>query len=518
MKQFHFMTKLSSLLHKNHETHFPVAKVVASFFSTKTLNQAPPPPSPEQFQLLYGRIKSITDPKDSVLPVLEQWVEEGRPLEKHQLQALIGRLRDLNRVDHALEVSRWMTDRRYLDLSVSDVAVRLQLIYRVHGLSQAENYFDNISEKLKRGGACGSLLSIYAREKAVHKAGALMQTMRDRGIATSSFHYNMLINLYIRAGLFDKIDILMQEMESHRIPQDRYTMCNLMAAYVAASDISSMERILNQVEQDPEISRLWEINSIAASGYIKVGMIEKALVMLRKLEDKMIKLPRKNTCFNFLLSHYASIGDKNELFRVWDARKLSGEITNRSYREMIVHLSQLDDIEGAEKIFKEWESQCSVYDFRVLDCILAAYCRKGLFEKAESTMENAAKGREPYASSWFTLAKAYVEHDKMPKAVEMLKRAISRARRRVHLYSVTMTSCLDYLEREADVEGLEEILCLLEKVHPLSREFYHRLLRTYIAAGKSVTKVLDRMKTDNLAVDEDTQKTLETKPKFHTTV
>ncbi|KAJ4830367.1 hypothetical protein Tsubulata_037265, partial [Turnera subulata] len=65
---------------------------------------------------------------------LEQWAEEGRPLEKHQLQALISRLRDLNRVDHALEVSEWMTDCRDLDLSVSDVAVRLQLIYRVHGL------------------------------------------------------------------------------------------------------------------------------------------------------------------------------------------------------------------------------------------------------------------------------------------------------------------------------------------------------------------------------------------------
>ncbi|KAJ4837314.1 hypothetical protein Tsubulata_031454 [Turnera subulata] len=517
MKQLHFLTKLSSLLHRNHETHFAVAKVAASFFSTKTQIQAPPRPSPKQFQLLFGRIKSITDPKDSVLPVLEQWVEERRPLEKHQLQALIGRLRDLNRVDHALEVSQWMTDRRYLDLSVSDVAVRLQLIYRVHGLSQAENYFDNISEKLKFRGACGSLLSIYAREKAVHEAEALMQTMRDRGIVTSSFPYNMLISLYARAGLFDKIDILIQEMESNGIPQDRFTISNLMAAYVAASDISSMERILNQVEQDPEISQSWKINSIAASGYIKVGMIEKALVMLRKLEDKMIKLPRKSTCFNFLLSHYASIGNKNELFRVWDAQKLSGEITNTSYREMIVHLSQLDDTEGAEKIFKEWESQCSVYDFRVLDCILAAYCRKGLFEKAESTMENAAKGRVPYASTWFTLAKAYIEHDKMPKAVEMLKRALSRGRKSINPYSVIVTSCLDYLEREADVEGLEEILGLLEKLRPLSREFYHRLLRTYIAAGKSVTKVLDRMKTDNLAVDEGTQKILETKPNFHTT-
>ncbi|KAJ4830368.1 hypothetical protein Tsubulata_037266 [Turnera subulata] len=305
--------------------------------------------------------------------------------------------------------------------------------------------------------------SIYAREKAVHKAEALMQTMRDRGIATSSFHYNMLINLYIGAGLFDKIDILMQEMESHRIPQDRYTMSNLMAAYVAASDISSMERILNQVEQDPEISRLWEINSIAASGYIKVGMIDKALVMLRKLEDKMIKLPRNSTCFNFLLSHYASSGNKDELLRVWDAHKLSGKMMNTSYREMIVHLSQLDDIEGAEKIFKEWESQCSVYDFRVLDSILVVYCRKGLFEKAESTVENAANGREPYANTWFILANSYIEHDKMPKAVEMLKRAFSCARKDINPFSVTVSSCLDYLEREADVEGLEEILSLLEK-------------------------------------------------------
>ncbi|PQM33570.1 pentatricopeptide repeat-containing protein [Prunus yedoensis var. nudiflora] len=98
------------------------------------------------------------------------------------------------------------------------------------------------------------------------------------------------------------------------------------------------------------------------------------------------------------------------------------------YGCMISSLAKLDDIEGAEKIFEEWESHCTgYYDFRVLNRLLVAYCKKGLFDKAESAVKKAVEGRIPYASTWNVLA-------------------------------------IGYTERQGDVEGIEEIISLLKNL------------------------------------------------------
>lgn len=89
-----------------------------------------------------------------------------------------------------------MTDRRYFKLSPVDVALRMELIHRVHGLEAAEYYFNNISNNLKTDRIYGALLSGYVREKSVEKAEAIMQKIREMDMAVSSFPYNMLINLY----------------------------------------------------------------------------------------------------------------------------------------------------------------------------------------------------------------------------------------------------------------------------------------------------------------------------------
>ncbi|KAK3184152.1 hypothetical protein Dsin_031438 [Dipteronia sinensis] len=96
----------------------------------------------------------------------------------------------------------------------------------------------------------------------------------------------------------------------------------------------------------------------------------------------------------------------------------------------------------------------------------------------------------------------------MLKAVEMLKMAISVGRGRWWPTSVTLDPCLDFLEGKGDVGGIEDIIKLLKK--PLTRDIYHRWLRTCVAAGDSVSKVLDQMKLDGFSVVEETDKILKT--------
>ncbi|KAL6286578.1 hypothetical protein ACE6H2_010968 [Prunus campanulata] len=52
----------------------------------------------------------------------------------------------------------------------------------------------------------------------------------------------------------------------------------------------------------------------------------------------------------------------------------------------------------------------------------------------------------------------------MPKAIETLKKALSVDRRGWVPYSSTLTACLDYLEGQGDVEGIEEIISLLKNL------------------------------------------------------
>ncbi|CAB4303861.1 unnamed protein product [Prunus armeniaca] len=436
-------------------------------------SKTPNPPSlssSSSSTTLHDRIKVIRDPKASVLPVLEQWVTEGGAVEKQELQSLVRLLKDFRRFNHALEISQWMTDRRYFDLSPSDAAARLNLIHRVQGLEDAEKYFNNMSKSLKSVNAYGALLSIYVQENSVEKAEATMQKMKKLGMAKTSFPYNMLINLYSQNGEHEKINILMQEMEENGIPLDKYTLRNRMIAYIAASDMPGMETILNRMEEDSNFIVDWKIYSMAASGYLKVGMIKKACSMLKMMERMMPLQGRKS--LEFLITLYANTGHKGELYRVWNTYKQSNE---------------------------PMDASC---------CVL----QKGSFDKAESAVKKAAEGRIPYASTWNALAMGYTESKQMPKAIETLKKALSVDRRGWVPDSSTLTACLDYLEGQGDFEGIEEIISLLKNLGPLSRDLYHRLLRASAASGKSVSIILDQMKVDGFTADEEAYKFLETGP------
>ncbi|CAK7349803.1 unnamed protein product [Dovyalis caffra] len=87
------------------------------------------------------------------------------------------------------------------------------------------------------------------------------------------------------------------------------------------------------------------------------------------------------------------------------------------------------------------------------------------------------------------MAMGYMEHDQLPKAVEMLKRALLAARGSWKPLPILVNACLGYLEGQADAGDMKEL-----------------------TTGKSVGDVLDQMKMNGFAVDEETQKILATRP------
>ena len=53
---------------------------------------------------LYRRISPVGDPDISIVPVLDEWVSEGREVDRESLNSIIGSLKKFKRFKHALEV------------------------------------------------------------------------------------------------------------------------------------------------------------------------------------------------------------------------------------------------------------------------------------------------------------------------------------------------------------------------------------------------------------------------------
>ncbi|KAG5556314.1 hypothetical protein RHGRI_006800 [Rhododendron griersonianum] len=459
---------------------------------------------------LYRRISPLGAPTASIVPVLDQWVEEGRGLKKEQLQNIIKELRRYSRFKHALEVSQWMSDKKKFQLSFSDIAVQLDLISKVHGTKLAENYFNNIPEKSKVVEAYGVLLNCYAREKSVEKAEAIMQKMRELGQTT--FTFNVMLNLYRQTEKHDKIDLLVQEMEEKGIKFDKFTFSILLNIYADLSHTTEMDRIVQRMESDPNVVLDWNAYSIAAMGFINAGLTEKALEMLKKSECLMLTSKRRRSrAFDFLLTQYATIGKKDEVLRLWELHKKTEKIYNKSYISVITSLLKLDDIEEAEKIFEEWDSSELFYDFRVPNFLIGAYCRKGLMEKAETLIYRARmKGGKPLAHTWYYLAAGYVDVNEMPKAIEALKVAVSAFKPGWKPSGPVLVACLEYLKEKGDVEEAKEFLRLLLGKGVLSIGI-HDKLSSYMENADLIAQASLLMEEDAVGMDGEATENLELK-------
>ncbi|KAL7218543.1 hypothetical protein ACSBR2_011748 [Camellia fascicularis] len=177
--------------------------------------------------------------------------------------------------------------------------------------------------------------------------------------------------------------------------------------------------------------------------------------MLKKLEQH-IHSQRRGFAYEILLTLYASLGNKDELYRIWNLCKQMGKIYNRSYFRMISSLVKLDDLDGAEKILVEWESVNMSFDFDIPNLLINAYCKKGLLEKAEMYISRAIeRGKKPTAGTWDPLAIGYYKDNQMAKAVEIRKKAIMADQRGWKLNYVTLTACVVYLKETGDMEVAE---------------------------------------------------------------
>ncbi|KAL8139155.1 hypothetical protein V2J09_005156 [Rumex salicifolius] len=146
--------------------------------------------------------------------------------------------------------------------------------------------------------------------------------------------------------MHEKLDAIMQEMEENGI------WWNKITAYATRSDIRGMEIFLGKIERDPLHTFDWIVCVAVANGYRKAGLIDKCVVMLKRVEGLAIGQSKKRA-YQFLLTFYGHAKKKEEVYRLWEMCKSRWSVHNKGYLYLVSSLVKADDLEGAENIIEE---------------------------------------------------------------------------------------------------------------------------------------------------------------------
>ncbi|KAL3509386.1 hypothetical protein ACH5RR_028787 [Cinchona calisaya] len=479
------------------------------FFSTATTPSTASPAItsdslPKDSDSLFSR---LINHKDTIPQILRKWVDEGRAVDVDNVRIIIKHFRNYKRFRHALQVSEWMDNIHDSKLRVGDAAVHLDLISKVRGMEQAEKYLESLPDNLRVFQTYGALLNSYAQAKSLDKAEAIMHKMRQLHY-NKTLCYNVMLNLYSQMGKQEKLESLVQEMDDKGIYFDQFSYNIRLNAYIAASDIRGMEKLLMKMEADPLVVMNWNSYSTAANGFLKASDIEKAEMLLKKSEEliksatvgakvgpkaRVKAVERASQAYEVLITLYASMGRKGEVYRLWNLHKKPRKFYNRSYACIISSLLKLDDLGGAEKILDEWFSNKIYFDIRIPNLLVTAFCKEGNTEKAESIISRLVEsGNEPNASTWSHMASGYYKNNQMENAVEMTKKSIATSFPGWRPDFPVLAACLEYLREKGDVDGAEETIRLLEQRGKFSADIRDRISR-YIRKGDPASTALDQM-------------------------
>ncbi|XP_016555502.1 pentatricopeptide repeat-containing protein At2g20710, mitochondrial isoform X2 [Capsicum annuum] len=368
------------------------------------------------------------------------------------------------------------------------LTVELDLVSKAHGLKAAESYFSSIPDDLRTFQVYGALLNCYADANILKKAEDTMQKLKELGYA-GTVAYNVMMTLYAKLGYVEKVQSLLLEMEDNGVSGNLISYNILLNAYASAPDVTEMEKVLMKMEADPLLIS-WSPYTVAAKGYLKAGDTEKAHDSLKKCEH-LLKGRKARLAIDMLITLYTSMGKKDDLYRIWEKYKRIVKYNNSSYLCMIRGLEKLDDLDGAEKIFADWEASKVRFDIRIPNLLISAYCKKGHMEKARSIIEKLVEsGKHPNGSTWSRLALGYCVQNDMKKAVETMKKAILASKPGWKPHFHCLASCVKYLQSKGDTQGEEELKDLL-RVRGLFSEGVERSLNKYVEVGNHKYKALD---------------------------
>ncbi|KAG6505463.1 pentatricopeptide repeat-containing protein At4g02820, mitochondrial-like [Zingiber officinale] len=451
---------------------------------------------------LGRRLLSLIYPKRSAVVVLRKWAEEGKTIQKYQLNRVVRELRKYKRYKHALEICEWMTTQQQIKLLPGDYAVHLDLVSKVRGLASAQKFFEDLPIRMKGQSTCTALLHTYVQHELLDKAESLMEEMSSHGLLRCSLPFNHMLTLYISKGEMSKIPNLLKDLKKYASP-DEITYNLWLSAFAKKVDVTGAEKVLHQMSKD-KIGAGWVTYSILANMYVKAACHDKAREALAEMEKRVFRKDREAYCS--LISLHASLSDKDNVYRMW--RKIKAtfrKMSDTEYKCMLSSLTKLGDIDEAERIYSEWETMSDTRDSRVPNILLGYYITNDMFERAEKFLSQILeKGVKPSYTTWELFAWGNLDKNRMAKVLDCLRKALSSLEKwepNVKLVKAVFSK----IEETGNIEDAENFLVILRRAGYMTTEIYNSLLRTYEKAGRMPLIVAERMEKDNVVMDENTR-------------
>ncbi|KAL9265157.1 Pentatricopeptide repeat-containing protein [Drosera capensis] len=491
--------------------HSPRINLIHSNYHTTPTTQ-PHNKHPTTSTNIFTKISLIVagSPNTRLSPILDEWVvdeELGRKMTALDLRDVVRGLRAKKRFHQALEVSEWMSEKGVFSFSLTDRTIKLDLIGKVHGVRAAETYFNKMADKSDK--MHGALLYCYVREGLIDEALCLFQKMKEMGIATSALTYNDIMSLYLNTNRLEKIPAVLSDMKANGVIPDAFSYRMCLKSYGSKSDFASIEKLLDEVEDQQHMLVHWSIYTTAANLYLEAGLKERALHYLKKAEEKVVKKDWKG--YNSLLIFYTRLGDKSEILRLWNLKKAtSRKLNNADYAITMNGLSKLGEIEEVENLFEEWQSAGTLYDFRVPNWLLIAYTKRGLTQKAEILLEKIInEGHDPIPNSWSIIATGHVSEGNMDKVLECMEKAIALQPQHEGWYpnAAVASSVLSWLNENGDAERMKSFVDSLKRIVPNDGETGHARVKENGLRGYDVDKIIQDLKMKN--VEEEDEETKE---------
>ncbi|KAJ3695550.1 hypothetical protein LUZ60_000927 [Juncus effusus] len=214
---------LRRLIHRKPFSFLSISSVILQNPSITSFSTIPPTSETREKERF---VRSETDlrrgilrlrfPRRSAATFMDDWVGGGGKFTVSELRGVVVSLIQAERYEHALQILSWMDSYEQIHLSSSDHATKLDLIAKLQGTAQAEDYFVKLPITSKKA-ASFTLLHHYVKTRDLQKAETLMadlQNQAERIFKDWEFECrnydirvsNVLLGAYVRKGLMEKAE------------------------------------------------------------------------------------------------------------------------------------------------------------------------------------------------------------------------------------------------------------------------------------------------------------------------
>ncbi|KAH0911352.1 hypothetical protein HID58_034673 [Brassica napus] len=359
-------------------------------------------------QTLQHRLTEALDQNAQIIPVLQQWRQQGNQIDPSHVRVIIKKLRDSDQSLQALQVSEWMLDNVVESNGVAPDSVNVDNVSKLYASVSDVRAMEKLLTAWEEN--CGNWSTLewlitLDMAKACLKDGSQekaikLLTSTEKLVDPKTFKqaYELLTKLYGDAEKKEEVlriwNLCNKSTEESCDNNDYLTVIRTLLKLDA---ITEAEEFYKVWEYSP-LEFDYRIPTMLASGYRERGMVDEAEKLIMKTLIKNIRMKRP---INPLLDEWGgrmrvselkclikNLHDSNQFSKAlqWMDEKRACNIYAEDYAARLHMVEVVLGLEEAEKFFKNIPE--NMKDYTVYATLLSSYAKSDKhLGKAKVTFE-----------------------------------------------------------------------------------------------------------------------------------